>query len=194
MSKKDAILHAATMLFSEKGFNDTHMSEISRLTGVAEGTIFYHFMSKEGLFLSILKEFKDDLVEEFQGYMEANSFETGLEMLEGAVSFYLSLAAGMEDRFLLMHRHDAYELAIVNDECKENLEAIYDCLVDIFEQAILVGQRDGSIDFMPARKNALIIFSMVDGLARFNTYNLYHADSLYRELIEACRRMLRNQS
>jgi len=44
----------------------------------------------------------------------------------------------------------------------------------------------------PARKTALIIFTMVDGLVRFNTYSLYDAGALYKDLIEACRRILQN--
>ena len=193
MGKKEAILRAATRLFSENGFNNTRMSEISKLTGAAEGTIFYHFKNKEELFLSILEKFKQDIIEQFEQYLRDMNFETGLDMLEGALSFYLSLAGIMEDRYLLLHRHDAYELAKVNETCKKHLEAIYNCLVDIFERAILIGQKDGSIGNMPARKTALIIFSMVDGLARLNTYNLYDAGSLYHELIGACRRMMQNQ-
>jgi hypothetical protein len=68
---------------------------------------------------------------------------------------------------------------------------IYNCFVNIFEQAILRGQEDGSIYRTPARKTALIIFSMVDGLVRFNTYSLYDAGALYKDLIEACRRILK---
>jgi hypothetical protein len=40
---------------------------------------------------------------------------------------------------------------------------------------------------------ALILFSLVDGLVRFKTYNLYDPGGLYHELIAACRRMLGNQ-
>ena len=192
MTKKESILQAATLLFSQKGYKAAHVSEISKMTGVAEGTVFYHFKNKEELFLFILKRFKEDLIKELERYQLDNHFGTGLELLDGSLSFYLSLAGTMEERFLLLHRHDAYELAEVNSTCKKYLEDIYNCFVDIFENAILVGQRDRSIRDMPARKTALIIFSMVDGLVRFNTYNLYHAASLYTELIEACRRIVQN--
>ena len=112
-------------------------------------------------------------------------------MLEGVVSFYLSLAGSMDDRFLLLHRHEAYELARMNPDCKEHLEAIYECLIDVYERAITRGHEDGSMDGegMPARKTAMIMFSMVDGLVRLNTYELYDAGSLYDELIEVCRRI-----
>lgn len=44
--KKAAILEAATILFANKGFADTSMQELSSMTGAAEGTIFYHFKTK----------------------------------------------------------------------------------------------------------------------------------------------------
>ena len=112
-------------------------------------------------------------------------------MMEDTISFYLDLAGSMEDRFLLLHRHDAYEMARENPDFREHLEAIYTCFADLFEGAIRLGQKDGSIDEMPARKNALIILSMVDGLVRFNTYKLYHGGALYEEMIASCRRMLK---
>ena len=102
------------------------------------------------------------------------------------------MAGTFGDQFLLLHRHDAYEFAKINPTCREHLEAIYNCLLDIFERAVLAGKKDGSIRDLPARKTALIIFSMVDGLVRFKTYNLYDAGALYNELIASCRRMLQN--
>jgi AcrR family transcriptional regulator len=193
ISRKEAILMAATILFAEKGFKDTSMAELSKMTGTAEGTIFYHFNNKEELFLNILEKVKQDIIREFEQYLKKSRFDNGLEMIEGAITFYIQLAATMENRFLLLHRHDAYELARGNNTCRKHLEAIYDCLLDIFEQGVLAGQEDGSIRQIPARKAALIIFSMVDALVRFDTYNLYEAGGLYNELMESCRRMLENK-
>ncbi len=193
MSKKQAILEVATKLFSKNGFKDTSMADLANVIGTAQGTIFYHFNSKEQLFLAVLKSVKEGIIEEFEGYLRKNEFKTGLDMVEGAISFYLYLAGAMEDQFLLLHRHDAYELAQGNTICRQNLEDIYNSILDIFEKAVLLGQEDGSIEDMPARKTALIIFAMVDGLVRFNTYKLYDAGALYNELIASCRRILQNK-
>ncbi|MBN2418147.1 MAG: TetR/AcrR family transcriptional regulator [Deltaproteobacteria bacterium] len=192
MKKKQIILDVAAGLFSRKGFNETPISEISRLTGAAEGTIFYHYKTKEGLFLAILEDFKNSIVEEFQRYIEEKKFDSGIKMMEDIISFYLNLSGSMEDRFLLLHRHDAYELSAGNAQSREYLEAIYNCLIDIFEKAILLGQEDGSIEKeVHPRKTAMIIFGMVDALVRFNTYNLYNAGALYDELIKSSRRILK---
>jgi AcrR family transcriptional regulator len=90
------------------------MTEISRMTGAAEGAIFYHFKNKEELFVAILEDLKKPIIEEFKNYTSRAKFKTGLDMLEGVISFYVYLAGTMEDRFLLLHRHDIYELAEVN--------------------------------------------------------------------------------
>ncbi len=184
MKKKEAILKVATVLFANKGFGDTSVQELARMTGVAEGTIFYHFKSKEGLLLTILEETRDEIVDQFERFFENRPFGSGLEMAEEVVSFYLYLAGLMEDKFL-------YRLSETNPGFRENLESIYNCLVDIFERAIATGQEDGSISReIHTRKSALILFTMVDGLVRFKNHNLYDAGALFNELISMCRRML----
>ncbi len=191
MNKKAEILATATHLLAMQGYSQTSMSTLARLTGVAHGTIFYHFKNKEELFLDILKEFKTDILREYQGHRSTSTARTGMERLENAVAFYLQLSARMADRFLLLHRHDAYELARVNPDCRRHLEAIYDCLTGLFEIAIAAGQADGTLAAEPsARKAALLVFTMVDGLVRFNTYNIYDANRLHGDLIASIRRML----
>ncbi|WP_028322800.1 TetR/AcrR family transcriptional regulator [Desulfatiglans anilini] len=194
VKKRDAILNTAAKLFSEHGFKETSIADIARATGVAEGTIFYHFKSKEDLFLAILQEVKEDILREFNTYRKESEPLSGLQMMEEAISFYLYLAAKMDERFLLLHRHYPYKLAEVNPVCRGYLEDIFNCLLDIFEQAVELGQKDRSIAPMPARKNALIVLTMVDGLVRFRDYNLYDAAALHSELLSAVRRMLRNPS
>ena len=194
MKKKDAILQAATYLFSRKGYKDTAMGELSKMVAVAEGTIFYHFKSKQGIFLAILNSLKDDILPEFERYRNAESEKTGLDMVEESLSFYLYMAKSREDLFAILHQRYPYELAESNPECRDILEAIYNCFVDIFENAITTGQHDGSIDpDLTARKSALIVFSMVDSMVRFRMNNLYDVGALYKELIESCRRMLENR-
>lgn len=192
MTKKNQILQVATKLLALQGYKETSMSELAKITGVAQGTIFYHYDTKEALFLAILEEFKSEILKEFEGYLAQRRFNSGLEMIKEVVGFYLYLSGKMEDRFLLLHRHDAYELARINPVGRDHLESIYNCFVDIFEKAIATGQQDGSIAKLPARKTALIIFTMVDGLVRFNTYNLYDAGALYDDLIAAIERILEN--
>ena len=191
MKKKEAILKVAGVLFANKGFADTSIQELSRLTGAAEGTVFYHFKSKEHLLLVILEKTRDEILDQFDTFFRDRQFASGMEMIEEIVSFYLYLAGLMEDQFLLLHRHFLYKFSESNPDFRKSLEDIYNCLVDIFENAIATGREDGSISKeVHPRKSALILFTMVDGLVRFKHYNLYDAGALFNELMRSCRRLL----
>ncbi|MBU0943149.1 MAG: TetR/AcrR family transcriptional regulator [Proteobacteria bacterium] len=192
-SRKEAILQTATRFFSEKGFRDTSMSEIAKVTGVADGTIFYHFKTKGELFLAVLKNFKESIIGELEAFEATAEFSTGLDMVEGTIAFYFSLAERMEERFLLLHRHYPYKLAMDNPHCRKYLEEIYTCFINLFSQAILQGQKDGSIRELHSKKQALLLFTLVDGLVRLETYNLFKAGPLYNDLIDSCRYMLENR-
>lgn len=190
MSKRNAILAAATRLFSRNGFKETSMAELSKITGAAGGTIFHHFKNKEDLFLNILQQGQEDILAAFRQQMDTRSHDSGLDMVEHAVASYLTLAGTLEDQFLLLHRHYPYQMAETNAVCRSSLEKVYNCLLDIFEKGITKGLRDGSVTAASPRNTAMVLFAMVDGVVRLNTYNIYHAASLYQDLMNGCRRLL----
>jgi AcrR family transcriptional regulator len=51
---RDEILKAATQLFANRGFHETSMSEVAREARVSKALIFWHFKTKEELFLAVL--------------------------------------------------------------------------------------------------------------------------------------------
>ena len=190
MSKRNAILEAATRLFARNGFNQTSMSALSKETGAAGGTIFHHFKNKEDIFLNILSDTQDTVLSAFDAHKAASVHKNGMEMVEGAVEFYLNFTLEKQDLFLMLHRHFPYQMAESNDQCRKTLESIYDCLVEIFQQGVELGMKDGSIRVASAHNTAMLLFAMVDGVARLNTYRLYHTGALYTDLVASCRRML----
>ncbi len=52
--RKNEILDAAETLFSQKGFDGTSISDIIEKVGVARGTVYYHFKSKEDIMDSLI--------------------------------------------------------------------------------------------------------------------------------------------
>lgn len=49
------ILQAAGEVLLERGFHDTSMNEIAQRVGVAKGTLYQHFASREALMLALFK-------------------------------------------------------------------------------------------------------------------------------------------
>ncbi|WP_243298419.1 TetR/AcrR family transcriptional regulator [Bacillus litorisediminis] len=58
--KQQKIAETAIKLFAEKGYANTSTSEIAKEAGVAEGTIFRHYGTKDNLLLSVLLPFLKD--------------------------------------------------------------------------------------------------------------------------------------
>lgn len=54
--KRERILRTATRLFAERGFNRSDMDEIARRSGVAKGSLYNYFRSKDDLFLHVCRD------------------------------------------------------------------------------------------------------------------------------------------
>jgi AcrR family transcriptional regulator len=61
--KRNAILDAATRLFAERGLTAAPTSEISKQAGVAEGTLFTYFKTKDDLINALYRELKLELAD-----------------------------------------------------------------------------------------------------------------------------------
>jgi len=55
------LLEAATSLFARKGYAATAVREIVEAAGVTKPTLYYHFTSKEGLYLALMHQAMDEL-------------------------------------------------------------------------------------------------------------------------------------
>jgi TetR/AcrR family fatty acid metabolism transcriptional regulator len=62
--KRDAILRAATDVFAESGYFNAQVADVARAAGVAAGTVYLYFRSKDDLLVSIFeRSMRDAIVE-----------------------------------------------------------------------------------------------------------------------------------
>lgn len=64
MNKQTRLLEAAIKLFARVGYDNASVDEIVEAAGVAKGTFYYYFKSKEDLFLSLISDGIDSLSHE----------------------------------------------------------------------------------------------------------------------------------
>jgi TetR/AcrR family fatty acid metabolism transcriptional regulator len=63
-AKRDAILRAAIDVFAERGFFNAQVADVARAAGVAAGTVYLYFRSKDDLLVSIFERtMKEGLAE-----------------------------------------------------------------------------------------------------------------------------------
>ena len=59
--RKNEILDAAGILFTEKGYENTSVTDIMNAVGIAKGTLYHHYKSKEDILNALIKRQTDDI-------------------------------------------------------------------------------------------------------------------------------------
>jgi AcrR family transcriptional regulator len=78
--KRNAILDAATRVFAERGLTAAPTSEISKHAGVAEGTLFTYFKTKDDLINALYREIKLELADAMMsGFPRKKNVRTRLQ-------------------------------------------------------------------------------------------------------------------
>ena len=62
--KRDALLRAATRVFARRGFFNAQVADIARVAGVAAGTVYLYFRSKDDLLASIFERTMREAIDE----------------------------------------------------------------------------------------------------------------------------------
>ena len=64
--RKKELIDAALKLFMKKGYEQTAVSDIVKEIGVAQGTFYYHFKSKNELLLEVVKNIIFEIIEKIR--------------------------------------------------------------------------------------------------------------------------------
>ena len=56
LKRRDSILASAKQLMEEEKYNEINMNQIAKKAGVAKGTVYLYFQTKQELFLSVMLE------------------------------------------------------------------------------------------------------------------------------------------
>lgn len=84
------LLDAATLEFGEKGFHEASISSITRQAGVALGSFYTYFESKEAIFQALVRDFSDGVKHAAaQGIAESRS---SFDIEHGALAAFLAFA------------------------------------------------------------------------------------------------------
>ena len=67
VDKRDAILKAATKVFAQNGYFQSQVADVARVAGVAAGTVYLYFKSKDDLLVSIFERSMREVLAEGRG-------------------------------------------------------------------------------------------------------------------------------
>jgi len=159
--KKQKIAEAAVQLFAEKGYANTSTSEIAKRAGVAEGTIFRHYGTKENLLLSILLPF---LKESLPGMAESVFREISSKGMDSFEDFFRAL---LKNRYQFFKENREIfqvfikELLYNEDFRNEIVPHFTENVFQRIRQTIVHFQQKGEIVDLPSLPLARTLFTFV---------------------------------
>ncbi|MGM1049097.1 MAG: TetR/AcrR family transcriptional regulator [Bacillota bacterium] len=157
--KRDLILDKAKELFIQRGYAATSMDELVRYIGVSKGSIYYHFKSKEELFIQLLARQNREWM---NAWMEKQSSYTSFE------EKVYGIADHMVDDFQNPLVKVGEEFYISNPDNKELLDQILAIVQGprkLYRDIFTEGSQEGLLPENEIDEIAVIFASMLDGLS-----------------------------
>jgi AcrR family transcriptional regulator len=86
---RNRILEAAIKVFSTKGYHETRVDEIVEAAGTSKGGVYFHFPSKQDIFLGLIDEFADRLERRISEAIEQET--SGIRRVDAALTACLDV-------------------------------------------------------------------------------------------------------
>jgi TetR/AcrR family transcriptional repressor of uid operon len=158
-AQRKAILKAALPLFAKGGIDGTPVSQIAKAAGVAHGTVFLYFPTKEALAAGVLTEFLGQHLERLQAVLGAPG--SPLARIEALVRYSLSLMTQEMDLLLL-----AAHILAQRDRFQELAPLLYafsHSLTTHLADLIRAGQAAGELAPGDPEATAWAFFALLQG-------------------------------
>src|SRR5690349_10814124 len=158
--KRARILDAAVRVFAGRGFFTATVAEIARAAGVADGTIYLYFKSKEDLLLRLFDEKMTELTAEARTEVEGQ--HTAPQKLRRFILLHLALVERNPDlaSVLIVELRQSAQFLKAAD--RQKLAAYVDLIAEVVRAGQESGELDGSISPATVKR---AIFGALDELA-----------------------------
>ncbi len=165
---RESLIESAQKLIAEKGYHKTRVEDITRSSGVAKGTFYNYFSSKEDLVATFLREMMERYIEILNAIVDEEiSFREKLKKLMGIELTMISQKPGFFMTIMELKRLRTSEkpLLKVKEELKDVKEArvynIFEKLFRMHEEDIREEYRDKILEIVYLLASFTVGFIMV---------------------------------
>ena len=152
------ILEAARRVFARSGFNETTVDQIAEEAGVAKGTVYLYFSSKQEVFRAALRKGLAELHE--QALLEITAANTNAERLQAFIGARLRYCNENRDFFRIYYTEFA-NLKVRSSTTQPEFQDLYDQQVALLKSLLDAGIRAGELRQLDTRKAAHLIYEYV---------------------------------
>ncbi|MGB9665578.1 MAG: TetR/AcrR family transcriptional regulator, partial [Ignavibacteria bacterium] len=134
LEKRNLIIDTAAQLFSEFGFHEVNMDLVARKAGIAKGTIYNYFKSKEELYFAINETRLNRLITELE-----KKFKEQVEVLEDLKGFTIHLFMFLlkyKDFFLIFQRTRLKKQTLKSKNLEHLIARLKEMLSEILKEGV----------------------------------------------------------
>ncbi|QRG66466.1 TetR/AcrR family transcriptional regulator [Brevibacillus choshinensis] len=158
---KKKIADAARALFVQKGYKATSIEEIVKATGCSAGNIYYHFKSKEGLFLHLIEDWNREWEETW--LTKEKLYPTTIDKLYGMAEH---LALDQLNHPLTKAVDEFFNNAEKATDVVERINEMVKGYLDFNQQLLQKGVENGEFESTNVAGLAVILDSLMAGLCQ----------------------------
>lgn len=159
MTKREVIFEQALRVFAQKGFDRTTIDDIAEQAGIAKGTVYYHFKSKNELFSFLLQDGCRLLIQQIDDQLGRGG--STLERLERVIDAHLDFFENYPD-FCTMFLLEV--LGPIN-HWRDELAGIRHAYLSSMVKLIVEGQNEKVISPMNPQTALQAIFGTISTVA-----------------------------
>ena len=134
---KRKIFETSMKLFAEKGYEATSIEEITATVGVAKGTLYYHFSSKEEIFNFLIEEGIKLLQNSVD--IKTAKYQNYIDKIKAIVLIQIKIVDKYEDIITIL-LSQFYGNEKRNQRCKESIYQYIKKIEDIVKEGIELKQ------------------------------------------------------
>ena len=135
--KREAILRAATTVFARRGYFNSKVADVAKEAGIADGTVYLYFKSKDEILHSIFDRAMAEFIAE--GKKELAEIENPKDKLRRIAELHLEKLGADRDMAIVFQ----VELRGSTKFMQEFSAAGFAEYLDIIQQTFIEGQRKG---------------------------------------------------
>jgi len=158
--KRERILRAAVKVFARKGFYASRVSEIAKAAGVADGTIYLYFKSKDELLTSLFEDRITRLLEVL--HREVEAVPSGPGRVRRVVELQLGLLEGERDLAEVITVNLRQSTRLLKQYATKRFTEYLDLMALVIADAQHAGELRADVS---PRIVARAIFGALDGIA-----------------------------
>ena len=134
---KRKIFETSMDLFAKKGYETTSIEEITSVVGVAKGTLYYHFSSKEEIFYFLIEEGMKLLKNSIE--IKTSNLKNTFDKLKAIVLIQIKVIVKYES-FISILLSQMWGQEFRNKKCREYVYEYINIIEDIIKQGIEQGE------------------------------------------------------